>query len=389
MKSEFFSPELTIRHKKIQTALVECGADACLISTNVNMLYVAGRVLNGYCYVPVEGNPVFFLRRPVGIEGENVHYIRKPEQITELLQEIGLPLPSHILLEAGEIPHLDFLRLEDAIQAKTVGDCTHLLRQVRAVKTTQEIEFIKESARLQSEMFTELPKLYQAGMTDTDLAIITEQLLRKKGCMPNMRIFGSSMEGNITCVWAGENAEAPSPYDFSLGGAGTPAFPIGENGTVLKEGMAVMIDSGCNVKGYLSDQTRTFSVGRLSKKAYDIHQVSLEIQNELMHLAKPGTVCEDVYNTCIKMVEKHDLIDSFMGTVQQAPFVGHGVGLVINELPILCDRNKMMLEPNMVIAIEPKFVIKGVGAVGTENTYVVKENGLEKITTAIEKIVKF
>ncbi len=379
--------ELSIRLKKIQIALSGIAADACLISTNVNMLYVAGRVLNGYCYIPVEGEPVFFIRRPIGLKGDNVRYIRKPEQIREMLIEMGISLPNYLLVEAAEIPHLDFVRLEKAMQVNRVGDCTHLLREVRAIKTEQEIAFIKESAARQSEMFTELPKHYKAGMTDSDISIIADQILRKKGCMPNLRIFGSTMEGGISCVWAGDNAATPSPYDFSLGGGGVESFPVGDNGTVLKEGMSIMVDTGCAVNGYISDQTRTFSVGKLVQKAYDVHQVSLEIQTLLSQLIKPGVICEDVYQTALTIVNKYQLSDSFMGTFQQAPFVGHGVGLVVNEPPVLCDRNKTVIEANMAIAIEPKFIVEGVGAVGTENTYVVRKDGLEKVTEAEEGVL--
>ena len=387
MKPKIITPELSIRYKKIQTALADCGADACLISTNINMLFVAGRVLNGYCYVPVIGNPVFFIRRPVGIEVDTVYPIRKPEQIIELLQQIGMPLPRHLLVEAGEITHLDFLRLEQAMKAKKTGDCTQLLRQVRATKTSFEIELLKESARLQSEMFTELPSLYRQGMTDTDLAIAVEQSLRKKGCVPTLRIFGSTMEGGIVCVWAGENAATPSPYDFSLGGAGISAYPVGDNGTLLTQGMAVMIDTGCNVNGYIADQTRTFSIGKLAQKAYAMHQVSLEIHHQLIDFVVPGITAEMVYQKAMQLVDAHNLRHCFMGTVQQAPFVGHGVGLVVNELPVLCDRNTMCIEEQMVLAIEPKFIVEGVGAVGVENTYIVRKNGLEKITLAPEDII--
>jgi Xaa-Pro dipeptidase len=282
---------------------------------------------------------------------------------------------------------LDFVRLEVAMQAQQTLDCTQLLRKVRSVKTPYEIDLMKESARVQSLMFAEIPSFYRAGMTDSDLAIPIELSLRKKGFIQNMRVFGSSMEGGISCVWAGDNAAAPSPYDFSLGGAGNPFFPVGENGTVLQAGMSVMVDSGCTLNGYYSDQTRTFSVGKLSQKAYDVHQVSLEIHDVLSDLCKPGAVCEELYQTTLQVVEKYKLSSNFMGTIQQAPFVGHGVGLVINELPVLCDRNKTILETNMAIAIEPKFVLPGIGAVGIENTYIVRENGLEKITTAKEDII--
>jgi len=76
-----------------------------------------------------------------------------------------------------------------------------------------------------------------------------------------------------------------------------------------------------------------------------------------------------------------------MGTKQQAKFVGHGVGLEINEPPVLAPRSKEILETGMAIAVEPKFVLPGIGAVGIENSYIVRENGLEKITCCEEKMV--
>lgn len=383
----FNTLEFTLRRKKIQNALVQEQADACIISTNVNMFYVAGRILSGYCYLPVEGEPLFFIRRPIGLEGDNIHYIRKPEQIIEILSELAIPLPKVLMLEAGEITHIDFVRLEAVMQEKQALDCTQLLRKVRSVKTAYEIELLKESARLQSEMFTEFPSFFHPSMTDRELEIAVENRLRKKGCISTMRVFGSSMEGGISCVWTGDNAGFPSPFDFSLGGAGRPEYPVGASNSKFINGQSVMVDCGANIQGYLSDQTRTFSIGKLPQKGYDVHQISLEIQNTLSELCKPGAVCEELYQATLKLVEKHKLSDCFMGTIQQAPFVGHGVGLVVNELPVLCDRNKTIIEANMVIAIEPKFVLSRIGAVGTENTYIVRENGLEKITTAPEEII--
>jgi Xaa-Pro aminopeptidase len=76
-----------------------------------------------------------------------------------------------------------------------------------------------------------------------------------------------------------------------------------------------------------------------------------------------------------------------MGTRQQARFVGHGIGLEINEPPVLTPRSKEELQPNMMFALEPKFVIPGVGAVGVENSFLVTETGLEKITLFEEDII--
>ena len=86
--------------------------------------------------------------------------------------------------------------------------------------------------------------------------------------------------------------------------------------------------------------------------------------------------------------EKAGLSAYFMGTKQQAKFVGHGIGLQINELPVLMPRSKELLEPNMVFALEPKYVIPGIGAVGIENSFLVTEKGLEKLTHFNEEIIQ-
>ena len=76
-----------------------------------------------------------------------------------------------------------------------------------------------------------------------------------------------------------------------------------------------------------------------------------------------------------------------MGFSQQAKFVGHGVGLDINEPPVLMGRSNDLLQPGMVIAFEPKFVLPGIGAVGIENTYLVTDKGVEKLTVLEEEII--
>ena len=82
------------------------------------------------------------------------------------------------------------------------------------------------------------------------------------------------------------------------------------------------------------------------------------------------------------------LEEYFMGLKQKAGFIGHGVGIEVNEMPVIAPRSRDILEAGNVIALEPKFVIPSVGAVGIENTYVVRDNGLECLTNAPEEIAE-
>jgi Xaa-Pro aminopeptidase len=143
---------------------------------------------------------------------------------------------------------------------------------------------------------------------------------------------------------------------------------------------------GGNFTGYMTDMTRTYSIGKLPEKAYRAHQTALEIQDEIARMLRPGTICEDIYDKSLEMAARSGLGDCFMGRRQQARFAGHGVGIEINELPVLGVRSRTELAPGMVLAVEPKFVIEGTGAVGIENTFLVTETGCEKLTILEEGI---
>jgi len=371
--------QLQLRIQKIQTRLMEVSAEACLLSTTVNLLYVAGRVINGFCYIPAEGDAQFFIRRPAGLESDTLRYIRKVEDIPDLIKADGIKLPKTLLVESGEMSHLDWLRIQTCFPATTLMDGTADLRVVRSVKTDYECSQIRASAEAHVRAYRRIPSIFRPGMTDIEFSIEIERLMRLEGNKGLFRTFGD-MEAFFGSVLTGDNAAVASPYDFSLGGAGDPTNPIGANGTLLAAGQSVMVDMCGNFTGYLDDITRTFSVGHLPEKAYKAHQVAIDIERRVQEAMKPGAICQDLYELALNLAKKAGLEDCFMGTTQQAKFIGHGVGLVINEPPVLAIRSRDMLQSNMVLAIEPKFVIKGVGAVGLEDTYIVTEAGGEQLS---------
>ena len=362
--------------------------EAAIISIPVNIFYFLGRIINGCVYINGKGDRFVFLRRPEGLHEDGYLYIRKVEQIPDLLQQHGIALPSSIMLECDELPYSDCIRLQKAFDCQNMGNVSKIIKTLRSVKSEYEISQLRIGGRLQSEALEELPGLYRSGMSDNELCIECERLFRQKGCLGLFRTFGADLEGFMGSLLAGDNAGEPSPYDFALGGAGMhPSLPLGHNGTILEKGMSVMVDMNGNFNGYISDQSRTFAIGKLSDAAYYAHNVSIEIHNEIAAKAKAGAICEDLWQTALDIVAKHGLQDCFMGKRQKAKFVGHGIGLQINEPPVLCAKNKTMLENGNVIALEPKFIIDGTGAVGIENSYVITERGCEKITTAPEEII--
>ena len=382
-------PELKMRRDKIRWLMAQQGVDAALITCNVNMLYTYGQVVSGYLYLPLHSPARLFIKRPNNIVGEHIHSIRKPEQIIDILIDNQLPLPTKLMLEGDELPYTDYCRLASLFPEAEVVNGTPLIRQARSIKTPIEIEMFRRAGVAHAKAYSHIPSVYQAGMTDLTLSIEIERLMRLEGCLGIFRVFGQSMEIFMGSLLTGDNAAAPSPYDFALGGKGfDPALPGGANGTVMKEGQSVMVDLGGNFNGYMSDMSRVFSIGKLSEEAYTAHQVCLDIQNEVAAMAKPGVACEVLYQTAIDIVTKAGFADKFMGIEQQARFVGHGIGLEINEAPVLAPRVKQQLEPGMIFALEPKIVLPGVGPLGIENSWVVTAEGVEKLTLCNEEIIE-
>lgn len=383
------STELKIRRDKIRRLMLQQGIDALIIATNVNMIYANGAMVSGYLYIPLNAPSILFVKRPNNVVGEHVMPIRKPEQLPELIAQCGLPMPTKLALEGDELTYREYLRLAACFPNVEVVPCaTSLVREARSVKTEQEVELFRRSGKMHAQAYAQIPSLYRAGMTDSELSIEVERLMRQSGCLGIFRVFGQSMEIFMGSLLAGDNAAVASPYDFALGGEGLhPSLPGGANGSLLKEGESFMVDMAGNYYGYMSDMSRVYAIGSLSDEAYKAHQVCIDIQNEIADHVKPGVVCESLYQMALERVRRAGFADYFMGVEQKARFIGHGVGLEINESPVIASRIATKLEPGMVFALEPKIVLPGVGPLGIENTWVVTAEGVEKLTNAPEEIV--
>lgn len=381
--------ELKKRRDKIRRLMLQQEIDALLIATNVNMIYAYGSMVSGYLYIPLNAPSYLFVKRPNTLKGEHVLSIRKAEQLPDLLTQCNLPQPTRLALEGDELTYREYQRLASCFPNAEVLPCaTTLVREARSIKTEFEIELFRHSGKLHAQAYSEIPALYRPGMTDTELCVEVERLMRKSGCLGIFRVFGQSMEIFMGSLLAGDNAATPSPYDFALGGEGLhPSLPGGVNGALLKNGQSFMVDMAGNYFGYMSDMSRVYSIGALPNDAYKAHQVCLDIQNEIAEKAKPGVTCESLYQLALERVSQAGFADYFMGVKQKARFIGHGVGLEINESPVIASRVRTLLEPGMVFALEPKIVLPGIGPLGIENTWVVTPDGVEKLTNAPEEIV--
>ena len=377
--------EYNLRLDHIRNRMASASVEAILLSDNANIYYLTGRVYAGYAYVPLKGMPVFFIRRPVELEGDGIVYIRKPEDITG---SIGMSAPASIGIELDVLPYSTVTRLVKLFPGSELKNASAVMRDVRAVKPPMALRMLRESGAKQTRVYKRIPGLFQEGMSDYDLQVAIEHMSRMQGCLGQFRISGDSMELYMGNILAGDNADAPSPYDFAMGGAGMdPSLPVGANGTLIKPGTTVMVDINGNYNGYMTDMTRVFTLGDIDPLAKRAHQCSIDIHRALCDMMRPGTEAKSLWNKADEIVEAAGLKPYYMGHRQHAGFIGHGVGIEINELPVIAPRSRDILQQHNVIALEPKFVIPHTGAVGIENTYIVHADHVECITTAPEEIL--
>lgn len=362
------------------------GVESLLLRSIPSFLYLTGTVMQGYIYLTRTEKPVFFLERPTARlsspNGARVHFVRKPELIPDILEEYGLSINNGTAMELSQLPVTDFWRLRKLSKSETVSDvdATALMRKVRSIKTEPELAEIRKNAQIHMEIYRLAPSLYEPGMTDRQWQHRIEYQMRRRGSIGVFRCFGWRMEIFMGNLVAGKNAQAPAPYDFAMGGAGDSAMPFGANGTILKDGMSIMLDMAGNYSEYTTDMTRTYALGEVDPLVRRAHDLSIELHEWFSENVKPGMPIAEVYNYCLGRVQDEGLSDYFMGAEWKSKFVGHGLGLEINELPVLTGNWSGCFETNMVIAFEPKFVIPDAGPAGVENTYIINEDGAENVT---------
>ncbi len=383
--------ERDLRLSRLQQAMAP-EADAMLVTDNANLYWLTGRVFAGYAYVPARGEALYGLRRCVELEGPGVAAERKIEDFAARVAAT-CPAAGRLALEMDAASYAAVERARAAFAAQWPGvkavSATAALRAVRAVKTPAQLELMRLSGKRHEAVYRRIPQLYRPGMSDIELQVEIERLSRLEGCLGQFRVAGGEMELFMGSILTGDNADAPSPYDFAMGGAGMdPSLPVGADGSVIRPGTTVMVDMNGDFTGYMTDMTRTFRLGRIASEAERAHEVSRAICARLAEMGRPGVAARDMYAAALDMAREAGLEHYFMGHRQHAGFVGHGLGIEINEAPVIAPRSRDVLEENMCIALEPKFVIPGTGAVGIENTYVVRAAGpMECITGAPEEII--
>jgi Xaa-Pro aminopeptidase len=386
--TEFNTPadEIAQRIVRFQQRLAEFDVDAALVLQRADLFYFSGTIQQAHLYIPADGQAMLMVRkelRRARAESplDSVVELETPKQLVSLLKDHGYRLPRRLGLECDVLPANLYFTYRDLLSPLDIKDVSPIIRRVRAVKSPYEIGLIRRAADYSDELAASVPHHLREGISEIELAGRIESEARRRGHqgIVRMRLWGSEIfYGHLM---AGPSAAVPSYMASPTGGeAAGPAVAQGPGFRPIQANEPVLVDYVFAHRGYLSDHARIFSIGPIPDRLQNAHQAMLNIQERVMAAARPGVSCADLYELARARAAELGYQDHFMGVgPRRVRFVGHGIGLELDEYPFLAQGQSMKLEEGMIIALEPKLIFPGEGVVGIENTHVVRPHGLEKL----------
>lgn len=389
--SDFMEVELTPKEEvlrrleRLKRSMAKAGLDFCIILQNVDMFYFTGTIQKGVLVISVDHDPVFFVEKSISRALSEtplvVTPIKKDKEMKEVLHG------AHILkgtgaMELDVVPVSVFERLKTILDFRTFADATPLIKMLRQVKSPFELEQIKRSGEILRHVFAKAKEVIKEGATELDIDAQLVAEGRKRGHQGFLRMRGFNLEMMTITVAAGLTGAMASSSDVSVGGLGlTPAVPLGSSLKRVEKGIPVCIDYGGGYNGYVTDETHVFVIGQLKEIFKKPYEISRQIVEDTAIYGREGIDAVELHDRAASMAKKARLEDNFLGFGEgQVSFVGHGLGLEINELPVITPKHHTILEEGMVFAFEPKFVLPGQGSVGVEVDFIVRKGRLEPVT---------
>jgi Xaa-Pro dipeptidase len=376
--------EIERRLTAFQQALRAAAIDCALLIEASDLVYLTGVMADAHLLVPADGDPILLVRRSLErVQAdsplEDVRPFRSLKELPPLLTDLGA---RRIGLELDVLPAARYLRYRDLLPDAELVDVSDVLAGVRAVKSTWELTMIGKAAEQVAAAFAAAPALVAEQPTDRAIQIELEHLMRQAGHQGPLRFRGLNGQMFYGAVLAGPDGAIAPWADTPLGGPGpSAAVGKGPGGWEIRDGDAVTVDLVGGWEGYLADATRTFFRGTPNPQLAEALAVCEAILAALEELMVPGTPAEQLYLRGLELATDAGFGDHWMGHGPgRVRFVGHGVGLEINERPFLAQGFSDPLAFGNVIAVEPKLVFPGLGAVGVENTYAVDRDGPIRLT---------
>ncbi len=376
------------RISRLQEELKEKGIDGALIIYPIDVYYFTGTRQNSTLWVPAEGSPVLMVRKSYSrAKIESLVEDTRPFPSSKEFPAIFPDGVARVGMTFDIIPVQQYNYYAKMLPGRELVDISAINREIRSVKSEWELEQLRQGGSNLCDIFRQVPEFLREGMRELDLAAEFEARLRRAGNEGYIRMRAFNQElfmGLAVSASAGD----PGFFDGAVTGRGlSSASPQGASRELISRDVPVFLDYTGVFNGYITDMTRIFVIGKLDPELQHAFDTALKIQDALVSELKPGVICEDLFLKSLAMAEEAGLGKHYMGAPgENARFVGHGVGLELDEFPVLAQGFKVPLVAGQTIAIEPKFVIPGKGVIGIENTFAVSASGGVKLTPLDDSI---
>jgi Xaa-Pro dipeptidase len=351
----------------------------------VNQYYFTGTMQDGVLLIARDAEPVFWVRRSFERACSESLFpkIRPMSSFRDAAQSLGA-VPETIHIEADVVPYGLVQRFRKHFPCREVASLDLQAAKVRAVKSSYELTLMERAGEVHRRvMEEEVPKLLHAGISEAEFGTELFSAMVREGHQGLVRFGGFGADVAVGLIAFGESSLCPTNMDTPGGYRGVgPAAPVlGSPLRKLRRGDVVFLDTGCAVEGYHTDKTLTYAFGGApSGEVLALHRRCVEIELRAAEMLKPGAIPSQIYATVLESLEP-EFRARFMGYGdRRVSFLGHSIGLQIDELPVIAKGFDEPLVENMVIALEPKTGLAGVGMVGSENTYRVTAGGGRSLT---------
>lgn len=365
----------------------ESNLDCALLFWSRNMYYFSGTSQYGCLLVPLNNEPVLLIRVNIDIAKRescirDTRELVNTKTIGNALSELGLNR-ARIGIEEKLIPAVLHKKVSMVLPEASFCDITNTLYELRMIKQQEEIEQIKKAAQFTNICHEKAREVLTDGMLENELAAEIEYAMRKagdEGFIFHSRWSASMFHGMLA---SGPNIATISGYGaFTITGTGlSTAYPYGASNRRIHKGDPVVIDYvGC-AGGYHCDEARTYVIGKAEHRLRDIFDLLKMTEERALEMIGLGVSVSKMYEASKRIIERSTYKDNFMGFGKYVGrYVGHGLGLEIDEPPIIEPDNKTPVRAGMVLALEPKIMIPEYGGAMIEDTILVTEEGFEIIT---------
>jgi Xaa-Pro dipeptidase len=365
------------------------GLSGALLFYSRDIFYYTGTAQPSYLAV-LPDDYILFVRSGFDVARKDVfidrNNIREERRLSNIFNEVFSGFTGRGKKIATELDILtveQFRGFREIFRDNEFVNASPFILEQRKSKDFSEIAEIKAACEAIHRGHEAAVSSLREGVTELELAAAVENAHRLSGHEGIFFIRQPDFFMSRGPLASGPNLFKNSGVVYTITGTGlSPAVPAGPSHRCITQGDIVIVDIPTLVRGYHADQTRTYCLGKAGSNIQSMHADLKAIADYLIDHIKTGMPCSDIYRTALEKAEELHRESCFLnfGKGRKSRMIGHGIGLELNEPPILSEYDHSEIGENCVIALDMHMMDEDQGVVKLEDMILIKEGGSELLT---------